>query len=116
MREISLHILDVTENAIAAYAHRIDLTIVEDLDTDRLVITVVDDRDDGDGMNPETVHRVQDPFFTTRTTRHVGLGIPLFVAAAELTIDSAPDVGTRIEAVPSTATSIEHPGGTSPAP
>ena len=101
MRELSLHILDVAENAITASAHRIDLTIVEELDTDRLVLTVVDD---GRGMTAETVHRVRDPFFTTRTTRHVGLGIPLLVAAAErcageLTIDSTPGIGTRIEAV-----------------
>jgi anti-sigma regulatory factor (Ser/Thr protein kinase) len=101
MRELSLHILDVAENAIAAGAHRIDLTIVEDLDLDRLVISVVDD---GRGMDADTVHRVRDPFFTTRTTRHIGLGIPLLAAAAErcagaLTIDSAPGVGTRIEVV-----------------
>jgi anti-sigma regulatory factor (Ser/Thr protein kinase) len=101
MRELSLHILDVAENAITACAQRINLTIVEDLETDRLVITVVDD---GRGMDAETVHRVREPFFSTRTTRHIGLGIPLFAAAAErcageLIIDSTPGVGTRIEAV-----------------
>ena len=46
----------------------------------RLTIRV---RDDGRGMDAETLQRVTDPFFTTRTTRHVGLGVPLLKAAAE---------------------------------
>jgi hypothetical protein len=100
MRELSLHILDVVENAIEADAHHVNLAIVEDLNADRLSITI---RDDGRGMDAEVARKARDPFFTTRTTRHVGLGIPLFAAAAErcggaLTIDSAPDRGTTIEA------------------
>ena len=101
MRELSLHILDIVENAIEAGARHVDLTIIEDLDMDRLDIVVVDD---GRGMDAETVRMVRDPFFTTRTTRHVGLGVPLFAAAAErcageLVIDSVPGEGTRLAAM-----------------
>jgi anti-sigma regulatory factor (Ser/Thr protein kinase) len=100
MRELSLHILDVVENAVEAGAHQIDLAIVEDLMDDRLIITV---RDDGRGMDATTLNKVRDPFFTTRTTRHVGLGIPLFAAAAErcggkLDIESKPGQGTKLTA------------------
>jgi anti-sigma regulatory factor (Ser/Thr protein kinase) len=100
MRELALHILDIVENAIDADAQHIDLSIVENLDEDRLQIIV---QDDGRGMDAETASRVRDPFFTTRTTRHVGLGIPLFAAAAErcagkLDIQSVPGQGTIITA------------------
>jgi len=100
LREISLHILDVAENAIEAGTKRLDLFVVEDLDADQLDIAVVDD---GRGMDQDTLRRIQDPFFTTRTTRHVGLGIPLFVATVErcagtLSIDSTPGKGTKLEA------------------
>lgn len=100
MRELSLHILDVVENAIEAGARLIELTIVENLDADCLRITVADD---GPGMDAETVEEVRDPFFTTRSTRHVGLGIPLLAAAAErceggLVISSAPGKGAVLRA------------------
>jgi len=100
VRELSLHILDVVENAIEAGARHVELAIMEDLDADRLTIRVIDD---GRGMDTETLRRVRDPFFTTRTTRHVGLGIPLLAAAAErcgggLAIDSQPGRGTALVA------------------
>lgn len=100
MRELSLHLLDVVENAIEAGARHLALAIVEDLDADLLTMSVVDD---GRGMDAETLGRVRDPFFTSRTTRHVGLGIPLFAAAAErcageLTIHSQPGGGTAVVA------------------
>ena len=100
MRELALHILDIVENAIDAQARHIDLSVIENLAEDRLQITV---RDDGQGMDVETVKRVRDPFFTTRSTRHVGLGIPLLAAAAErcagkLVIQSAPGQGTTVTA------------------
>ncbi len=100
MRELSLHILDVVENAIEACARHVELTIIEDLDADLLTIRVIDD---GRGIDADTLRRVRDPFFTTRTTRHVGLGIPLFTAAAErcagaLDIDSQPGSGTALVA------------------
>ena len=100
MREISLHILDIVENAISADAHHIDLTVVEDLSANLLVITV---SDDGRGMDAYAVERTRDPFYTTRSTRQVGLGVSLFAAAAErcggeLNIESAPGKGTTVAA------------------
>lgn len=100
MRELALHILDIVENAIAAHATRIELRVDENLDTDLLTFSV---RDNGCGMDAETLRRVRDPFYTTRTTRHVGLGIPLLAAAAEqcagrLEIESAPGQGTTVTA------------------
>jgi anti-sigma regulatory factor (Ser/Thr protein kinase) len=100
MRELALHILDVVENALEAEARTIELTVIEDKAADRLTIIV---GDDGRGMDAETVHKVRDPFYTTRTTRHVGLGIPLLEAAAErcaggLDIRSAPNKGTTLTA------------------
>jgi anti-sigma regulatory factor (Ser/Thr protein kinase) len=100
MRELSLHVLDVLENALAAGATAVNVRIVEDPAVDRLTIEV---RDNGQGMDTETVQQVLDPFFTTRTTRHVGLGLPLFAAAArrcdgDLIVDSAPGCGTMVTA------------------
>lgn len=100
MRELSLHILDAMQNSLEAGATRIELTIEEDLAADRLTITV---RDNGRGMNEEQLARISDPFFTTRSTRHVGLGIPLFKAAAEhcnggLTVTSRLGEGTTLQA------------------
>jgi hypothetical protein len=100
MRELSLHILDVLQNSLEAGATLVELTIEENLTTDRLTITV---RDNGRGMDEATLARVTDPFFTTRKTRHVGLGIPLFKVAAErcngdLSIMSQVGVGTTLAA------------------
>lgn len=100
MRELSLHILDALENALEAEASLVELIIEEDLSTDRLAITI---RDNGRGMSEDQLARVFDPFFTTRSTRHVGLGIPLFRAAAErcdgdLTIASELGEGTTLRA------------------
>ncbi len=100
MRDLSLHILDVLQNSLEAGATQVELVIEEDLITDRLTITV---RDNGRGMDEVTLARVADPFFTTRKTRHVGLGIPLFKAAAErcngdLVITSQVGVGTTLAA------------------
>lgn len=80
MREIALHLLDIAENSVAANAARIEIAVCEDLPADRLRAFV---RDNGKGMDAETVARVTDPFVTSRTTRKVGLGIPLLKAAAE---------------------------------
>jgi anti-sigma regulatory factor (Ser/Thr protein kinase) len=98
MRELSLHILDVLENALEAGATNVELEIDEDLHADRLMIAV---RDNGRGMDCQTARRALDPFFTTRTTRHVGLGLPLFAAAArrcdgDLRLESAPGRGTTV--------------------
>ena len=98
MRELALHLLDIAENSIAAGASRVEISISEDTQADRLTISVADN---GRGMDAETVSRVVDPFYTTRTTRKVGLGIPLLKEAAEacdggLKIWSQPGNGTRL--------------------
>ncbi len=99
MRELSLHLLDIAENSIAAQAATVQITVIEDTQTDRLYMSV---QDDGKGMDAETVAKVVDPFVTSRTTRKVGLGIPLLKEAAEacngsLKIESAPGKGTLLE-------------------
>ena len=81
MREIALHLLDIAENSVAAQGRNIRIEVHEDLKNDRLWAYVADD---GRGMSAETVQRVLDPFYTTRTTRKVGLGIPLLKLAAEM--------------------------------
>lgn len=92
--------LDLLENAIEAGATRIELTITDDSAEDRLTIEVADN---GRGMTEQAIRRAADPFYTSRTTRHVGLGLPLLEAAArrcngELTITSRPGAGTRVRA------------------
>ena len=98
MREISLHILDLLENAVEAGASKIEIRIEEDLKADRLSLETVDD---GCGMSEALIGRVLDPFCTTRKTRHVGLGLPLVLEAARrcdgnLAIQSEPGKGTRV--------------------
>ena len=73
--DLSLFVLDIVQNSIVAEAADIAVAIREDSAGDTLVLTVVDD---GRGMDPATVQRAVDPFYTTRTTRKVGLGLPLF--------------------------------------
>jgi len=95
-----LHILDALENSLEAGATSIELTINEDPVADLLTITIVDN---GRGMSEEQLARAADPFFTSRKTRHVGLGIPLFKAAAErcgggLTLSSQLGKGTTLQA------------------
>ncbi len=93
--------MDIAQNSISAGASLITLTVVEDQSGDILSISV---EDNGKGMSPETVQKVIDPFYTTRTTRSVGLGVPLFKMEAEMTggsfqIDSQLGVGTTLTAV-----------------
>ncbi len=100
MREITLHLLDIAENSVAAGAKNIDIYIEENLLKDRLYLSI---EDDGKGMDEETVKAITDPFTTSRTERKVGLGIPLLKNAAEacegsLTVTSALGKGTKIEA------------------
>jgi len=100
MRELSLHLLDLLQNAVEAGATQVDVSIVEDLVEDRLTLAV---SDNGRGMDAETACRAVDPFYTTRTTRHVGLGLPLLSAAAErceggFVIRSKPGEGTTVTA------------------
>jgi len=82
MQELSMNILDVAENSVRAGACLIGITVDEQPEADRLTVTITDD---GCGMTPEQLQSVTDPFYTTRTTRRVGLGVPFFKQAAELT-------------------------------
>ena len=100
MEDLSLHVLDVTENAIMAEASRIEIYITDDRDEGIQTIEIIDN---GTGMNKETVKKVLDPFFTTKNKK-TGLGIPLFAQAAKeaggsLEIQSASGKGTKIKAV-----------------
>ena len=100
MRELSLHILDVVENGIAAGGNCIWITVEEDDKADQLKITI---RDNGRGMPIEKLQRINDPFITSRTTRRVGLGLSLLNAAAErcegtVRVDTEPGKGTEVEA------------------
>lgn len=103
MKELSLNILDITKNSVSAGAENIEIT----LNTDKEGILTLTVRDDGCGMSEQTVKNVTDPFYTTRTTRKVGLGLPLLKLAAEQTggylhIRSSKDEsdhGTELKAV-----------------
>lgn len=100
MEELALHLLDLLENALAAGARHILIIIEEDAQGDRLTITV---QDDGRGMEAEALEKALDPFYTTRTTRKVGLGLSLFQATAagcegNVTLQSRPGQGTRVVA------------------
>ncbi len=101
MEELSLHIMDVLQNSLAAGARNVELEIEEDVERDRLVIRV---KDDGKGMSPEELKRVQDPFYTTKRSIGVGLGIPMFKWVAEhcggsFRMESEQGKGTMLEAV-----------------
>ncbi len=74
--------MDVAQNSITAGASLIEIRVEEDRHKGELVISILDN---GKGMSKEQVRRVVDPFFTTRTTRKVGLGVPLFKMEAEMT-------------------------------
>ncbi len=100
MLELSLHLLDIVQNSIEAGASKIDIIIDENLKADQLLIEI---RDNGRGMSEDQVAKVLDPFYTTRKTRHIGLGIPLFLEACrrcegDLKIFSKPGKGTTVQA------------------
>ena len=105
MKELSLNILDIVENSTKAKAELVKIEIIED--NELLTIKI---SDNGTGMTEEVLSTVSNPFYTTRTTRKVGLGIPLFRLAAEQTggslsieskhIDSYPEAhGTVVTAI-----------------
>ncbi len=80
MRELSLHILDIVQNSTRARASEVQIMIEICTERDELSITI---EDNGEGMSKQMTQDVLDPFVTTRTTRRVGLGLPLFKDAAE---------------------------------
>lgn len=101
MKELSLHILDIVQNSISAQANNIEININEDVPENKYIIEI---RDDGVGMDEEMLKNVTDPFFTTRTTRKVGVGLSLFQQNAEqtggsMTLESKPGEGTTVKAI-----------------
>ncbi len=100
MNDLSLHILDIVQNSVSAGASLITIEVDENVTADLLIITI---GDNGKGMDREMVEKVTDPFVTTRTTRKVGLGLPLFKQSAvqsggDLHIVSEPGKGTLLKA------------------
>lgn len=96
-----MHVLDIVQNSIKAKAKNVFVSIAEDSSQDKMTIDI---KDDGYGMSEEMVKKVCDPFVTSRTTRRVGLGIPLFKSAAEMAgggfeIESEEGTGTTVSAV-----------------
>ena len=98
MKELSLNILDVAENSVKAGASLTQILLTERDDV--LTLEIVDD---GCGMDEDIVRSVTDPFYTTRTTRKVGMGIPLLKLACEQT-----DGSLTIESVTQEANPVEH--------
>ncbi len=100
MEDLSLHILDIAENATNAGATLVEISIREDRGQNLLEIVI---RDNGSGMDAEMLARARDPFVTTRKTRRVGLGLPFLEqatreAGGNLKIASEPDRGTAVTA------------------
>ena len=100
MNDLSLHIIDIIQNSISAGATLITLMVDEKIPADTLTIVI---EDNGKGISRETVERLEDPFYTTRTTRRVGMGIPLYKQSAlqsggGLSISSEPGKGSVVKA------------------
>jgi anti-sigma regulatory factor (Ser/Thr protein kinase) len=100
MEDLSLHILDIAENSVAAQASRIEIRVSEDKGKDLLSVEVIDN---GIGMDGETQKRALDPFFTTKKVRRFGLGLSLLSESAkaangQLSISSKRGKGTRVRA------------------
>ena len=99
MRDLSLHILDLMQNSIRAQAKLVSLSVI--LENDGILSIIIED--DGTGMSEELLARVTSPFATTRTTRKVGLGIPMMaencrLAGGGLALESTLGKGTKLTA------------------
>lgn len=100
MKDLSLHVLDIAQNSVSAGARKVIISVDEDMIKNDLTITI---QDDGKGIPVDVLSRVTDPYFTSRTTRKVGMGIPLFKQNAEMaggsfSIFSEPGRGTVVRA------------------
>jgi Histidine kinase-, DNA gyrase B-, and HSP90-like ATPase len=101
MKDISLHVLDIVQNSISANATMIEISIGENQVENTYCVRI---KDNGKGMTPEMAKKVSDPYVTSRTTRKVGLGLPLLKLNAErtgghLSITSDLGKGTEVEAL-----------------
>ena len=99
MKELSLHLLDIAQNSVTAGATKLTLSLIEHSGVLTMMVA-----DNGCGMTEEFLRQVMDPFTTTRTTRKVGMGLPLLRLSAEqasgsLQVESAPGVGTTTTAL-----------------
>ncbi|MGD8534727.1 MAG: ATP-binding protein [Candidatus Aminicenantes bacterium] len=100
MEDLSLHILDIVENSVAARADKIEIRISEDKQKDLLSVEVIDN---GEGMDEEIVKKALDPFYTSKTVRRFGFGLPLLSEATKaanghFSIRSKKGKGTQIRA------------------
>jgi hypothetical protein len=100
MKDLSLHLMDIVQNSITAGADHISLNLSIDQNPHWLICEIIDN---GCGMEAEFLEKVTDPFKTTRTTRDVGLGLPLLKLSAEMTggklaLESEPGKGTTVRA------------------
>jgi signal transduction histidine kinase len=100
MLTLASHILDIAENSVRAGAKLIEISIDEDSQNDLLTIEIIDD---GCGMNENVLKKVLNPFYTTKTVRRVGLGLPLLKDAAEraggtFQLESQENSGTTVKA------------------
>ncbi len=100
MLELSMHILDIVENSTRAGAKLVKINIVEDKKKDKFFIDI---SDDGEGMDKDTLKKAIDPFFTSKTVRKIGLGLPLLLQATKSTeghfsVESKKGKGTRVSA------------------
>jgi anti-sigma regulatory factor (Ser/Thr protein kinase) len=101
MKDLSMHIMDIIQNSVRAEASLVELDIRENLKEDQFIIEI---KDNGFGMSEEMLAKAIDPFFTTRTTRKVGLGLSLLKQNAEMTggkmeISSKEGEGTNLKAI-----------------
>ncbi|KPJ72571.1 hypothetical protein AMJ52_05860 [candidate division TA06 bacterium DG_78] len=100
MRDLSLHILDIVENSIAAGAKKVEITIEEDTNKNLLVVKI---KDNGKGMDKKTLTKALDPFFSTKKIRRIGLGLSMLARATKeaegsFDIKSKKGRGTRVTA------------------
>lgn len=100
MKEIALHILDIAQNSIRAAADEIKITLSESVVADTVTLII---SDNGRGMDRESCEKATDPYFTSRKTRKVGLGLPLLqmnaaMSGGRMTIESEPGYGTTVTA------------------
>jgi len=100
MEDLSLHILDIAENSLRAGSTCVEIEIDVDTAADRITITV---RDNGKGMTETEIKQVMDPFYSSKTTHRIGLGIPLLHESASqangsVRIESEPGKGTTVTA------------------
>ncbi len=111
MKDLSLHILDIVENSVAASASKIEIRISEDKKKGLLSVEIIDN---GIGMDQETQQKALDPFYTTKTVRRFGFGLSLLSDAAKaangnFSIESEREKGPRSKPISSTAISTVSP-------